>query len=164
MDEMLSQPFLTEEGFVNEACMKELESVIMNMPKTYERLKDDPEWNTKIYTSCRDIVGNFAHWAIRNIDSDVPFPPGLEKMVGYLYSCIRPKFDKHGFSELSLCDINKMLHDVLMEEKIFQSWNDEKVLPGWIDLDACLHNVCLSIRTERREDDRFKERYENKSS
>ena len=132
------------------------------MPSTYERLKDDPEWNTKGWVFCRHIVGYFTMWAIRNLTGEKPFPPGLENMTGYLYVCIRPKFDNLGMAELSLCDINKMLHDTLMEEPIFKSWNDEKVLKEWLDLDALLHNVCLSIRDERRIKDEFGIKVEEK--
>lgn len=61
---MISQPFLTEEGFVNEACWKELCAAIKNMPKTHERLSGDPEWNTPKWTSYRDITANLAYWAV----------------------------------------------------------------------------------------------------
>lgn len=157
---MLSQPLMTEEGFVNPACIQELEAWLANMPTSHERLAGDPKWSTPRWTSCREIVGHFAHWAVRQIDSDVPFPPGLEKMVGYLYACIRPRFDQHGMAELSLCDISRLLHEILMPEAIFQSWNDEKVLPGWLDLDALLHNVCMSIQRGRDEFDEFNRRFE----
>ena len=160
--EILSQPLLTDEGFINEACINELTAATVNMPPTYIRLKDDPEWNTPKYTSWREITGYLAHWSVRQIDSDTPYPPGLEKMIGYLSACIQPKFDKFGFTDLSLCDINKILHDILMPEKIFKSWNDEKVLPGWLDLDALLHNICVSIRNERREFDRFNRKFDEK--
>lgn len=37
-----------------------------------------------------------------------------------------------------------------MEDKTFNSWNDDKIISGWIDLGALIRNVCISIRDERR--------------
>ncbi len=34
------------------------------------------------------------------------------------------------------------------------------MLAGWLDLYALLRNVCVSIRNERREFDRFNQRYD----
>lgn len=154
---MLEQPFLTEDGFVNEACMNELAGVLAAMPPDYERLADDPEWNTKRITHWREITGGLAQWAIRNIHEkdDTAFPPGLENMIGLLTAIIRPKFDKLGWADLSLCDINKMLRDALWNEPTFMLWNDEKILKGWLDLDALLRNVCIEIRMDRRAFDKF---------
>ncbi len=154
---MLSQTLTTEEGFVNEACINELEAAILNMPPDWERLADRPEWNKKNYISWREITGHLAHWAIRQIPEhdSTPTPPGLKKVIGYLSACIRPKFDNMGWAHLTLCEINKILHDILMEDKTFNSWNDEKIISGWLDLHALLHNVCLSIRDERRASDAF---------
>ena len=162
---MLTQPLLTEEGFVNEACINELESHIQNMPPDWERLADDPEWSTKIYLRWRDITGYLANWAIRNIsDNDpTPYPPKLESVIGYLNACIRPKFDKLGYAHFTLCEINKMLHEILMPEQMFLDWNDSKIIKGWLDLDALIRNVCLSIRDEKRESDRFHAKFEKEN-
>ena len=162
--EMLTQPLMTEEGFLNEACMNELAAVIENMPPSYIRLANKPEWTTPIFISYREIVGYFANWAVRNIQGDDPtFPPGLEKMVGLLTAIIRPKFTiAREWANLTLCEINKMLHDALWEEPIFNSWNDSKVVAGWLDLHALLHQVCISIRNEKRESDRFSEEFDRR--
>jgi hypothetical protein len=159
---ILSQPFLTEEGFVNPACMQELDAAIRNIPPTHERLAGDPEWSTPRVTYFREITGYLANWAVRQIGEkdSTPFPPGLEKVIGYLSACIRPKFDECGYTEMSLCDVSRMLHEILMEDKTFVSWNDENVLKGWLDLDALVHNVCLSIREERRAFDAFNRRFD----
>jgi len=166
--EMMTQPLTTEEGFLNEACMNELEAAIATMPPSYERLANNPEWSTPIFIGYREIVGYFAHWAVRNIRGDDPiFPPGLEKMIGLLTTIIRPKFEDiagERWANLTLCEINKMLHDALWEEPIFNSWNDSEVVKGWLDLHALLHNVCISIRNEKRESDRFNERFEKENS
>lgn len=158
---ILSQPLTTEEGFLNEACLNELEMAIQNMPPIHERLADDPEWNTRRITSWREIIGYFANWSVRQIEhpDKTPFPPGLEKMVGYLAACLRPHFDRLGYAELSLCEISILLYDILMDDKTFSSWNDASVLTGWLDLHALLQNVCLSIRSERRESDAFDKKF-----
>ena len=162
---MLSQPLTTEEGFLNEACINELNAHILNMPPDWERLANDPEWTKKHYITWRHITGHLAHWAVRNIaeHDSTPFPPGLETVIGYLNACIRPKFDNMGWAHLTLCEINKMLHDILMEDKTFNSWNDEKIISGWLDLDALLHNVCISIRDEERANRVFDEEFEKRN-
>jgi len=157
--------------------MNELSAVIKNMPETYDRLSGDPEWNTPRITRWRNIVAGLSTWAIRNIMDDrndedgkmvfmnsPVFPPGLENVLGYLGTCLRKDkiFDELGYAKLSLCQINKMLHDILMEDgSIFVSWNTEETMgKAWLDLSALLHNVCLSIRDERRDNDRFDAKFE----
>ena len=162
--QFIEAPMMTEDGLLNPVFEAELAAAINAIPKTYERLSEDPEWNTPRLTYYREITGYFANWAVRQIDhpDNTPFPPGLEKMVGYLTACIRPRFSEgHGWGELSLCDINRMLHEILWPEAIFQSWNDKEVLPGWLDLDALLRNVCISIRDERRHFDAFNAKFED---
>jgi len=181
-DYVCEQPLTTEEGFINPAAINELTAAINNIPPTHERLAGDPEWSEKRWTHWRHIVGALAYWAIRNISDDYSeknndgdwvnvfahdspiYPPGLEKIIGYVGTCLRKKSDtedvmgKFGFIELSLCDINRMLHDFLMDQdmSIFDGWNTEEIMgKHWLDLDALLHNVCLTIRDERRDDARF---------
>ena len=159
---MLEQPLTTEDGFLNEACLNELAGAMAAIPPDHERLAGDPEWNTKRITNFREITGGLAHWAVRQIPEpdDTAFPPGLEKMLGLLTAIIRPKFNKLGWADFSLCDISKMLRDALWEEPIFTSWNDEKVLKGWLDLDALLRNICLLIRQDRRAFDEFNRKFD----
>ena len=133
----------------------------MTTPPDHIRLANDPEWNTKRITHWREITGGLAYWAVRQInEDDTAFPPGLESMVGLLTAIILPGFDKFGWAYLSLCDISKMLHDAFWEEPIFASWNDEKVLKGWLGLDALLRNVCLLIRQDRRAFDEFNRKFD----
>jgi len=169
---MLKQPLLTEDGFFNEACWNELCSEIRNMPKLHERTSDDPEWNTPRITHYREITAGLAYWAIRQLGSSeldltkqqaAIMPPNLDKVISYLHTCIRPKFDKFGWAQLSLCDISRMLYDVLYEQNIsvFNEWNTKECLgEHWLDLDALLRNVCILIRTERREFDRFNKKFD----
>jgi hypothetical protein len=160
--EFIDEPLLTDEGFVNPVYLAQLESAIMNMPNIYERTSGDPEWETKHYIYWRQITGGLAHWAIRNISTldDTPFPPKLESVIGFLSTCIRPKFDKEGCTQLSLRDVAKLLYDTLMPEKIFLDWNDAKILPGWLDLDALVCGVCVGIRNEWRTNAEFDRKFE----
>jgi len=165
----LENTLFTEDGFLNEACINELNAAIANTPETYERLSDNIEWNTKRLTSYRDITGALAYWLIKQFagyEKDTPpaHAPGLEEAVSFLTACIRSKFDDYGFGMFSLCDINKLCWEVLSDLPRFKSWN-EKVTMGacWLDLSALLHNVCLTIRQERREFDAFDAKFEEEN-
>ncbi len=164
--EMLSQPFMTEDGFVNPACMNELEASINNMPPTYERLKNDPEWSTPIIVYVRQITGAFAQWAVRQTENHA-YPPNLEHVIGYLDACLRKKFLEEEsnyleiWAKLTLCEINKMLWDILEGTKEFDAWNTEECLgKDWLDLHALLHNVCNSIRFEEQRNKEFDRKFE----
>lgn len=183
-DEIISQPLTTEEGFLNPACMNELNDVIANLPKTYNRLTDDPEWSISKnqWTFKKDIVGAFAMWACRQ--SPYGVPDGLENVCKYLNAALSSctNWGNIGMAECSLCDINRWLHEILYEQGIreFDNWNkckkgntpdiaftsryDGVKDPDYdfIDLDALLHNVCLSIRDERRKNKAFDEKFEKK--
>jgi len=177
--DMLSQPLLTEEGFVNPACMNELETVIKNIPKTHERKDDDEEWTKKRYTNKKEITSGLA----KNAVSQSPYacPYGLEGVVKYLDECLTKsvEWDQWGFTCLSLIDISKLLYDILYDQGfiLFDNWNkpkrgDEAIVffsrdsvprdadYDFIDLDALLHNVCIDIRNERREFDRFNKKFD----
>ena len=184
--EILSQPFLTDEGFVNPACMNELENHINNMPKTYERFSDDSEWTEKRWIFEEEIVGALANWAIRQ--SPYIIPDDLETVLKYTHHCLLielsklPQEDKmsDGYRlmvKISLCDINKLLWDILDDFRPFLKWNESKNKTNsiqfssryyteenpdndFIDLDALLHNVCVSIRDETRAFDKFNKEFE----
>ena len=147
--EFIQEPLLTEKGFVNEACINALSKAISDMPKTYERLADRPEWNEKCWVFVKDITGALAKWAVRQSSKDCP--RNLEKVLGYLDACLARyfPFDKNGMCELSLIQINKALYDILYEQGIsdFDEWNKGE---KFIDLDALLRNVCLDIKRERK--------------
>jgi hypothetical protein len=176
---MLSQPLMTEDGFVNPACMNELEAELTGLGKTYERLKDDPEWSKKKdqWTFKHQIVGCLAMWACRQ--SPYGVPEGLESVCKYLNASLNSYgFDKAEMIELSLCDISRMLYEVLYEQGIkpFDAWNVSKIAGppihfscrfsakdpdrDFIDLDALLHNVCISIRNERRTNNEFDRKFD----
>lgn len=179
IDHIIEQPLTTGEGYINPACIKELEQEITNMPKTYERCNNDPEWNRQRWIFVKDVTSYFAKWAISQ--SPYPYPENLENVVRYLHACLIRQADKVQMMRLSLCQINKMLYEILYEQGIkdFDKWNQSKN-PGpnitftsiydnkpnpdddFIDLDALLHNVCISLRDEFRKNDAFDKKFEEK--
>lgn len=178
--EILSQPLLDSEGRLNPACMNELEAAISGMGKTHERLSGEPEWSERKnqWTFPKEIVGAFAMWACQQ--SPYGVPDGLENVCKYLHAALQTatKWDTAGMAECSLCDINRWLHEILYEQgvKEFDAWNERKNKregtgfcsavdqpspdDDFIDLDALLHNVCLTIRNERRKNRAFDEAFE----
>lgn len=180
--EMLSQPLMTSEGFVNPAAINELEATISQMGKTHDRLAHDSEWADKKgrWTFRHDIVGAFAMWACRQ--SPYGVPDGLENVCKYLHAALAScsDWDTAGMTEASLCEISRWLHEVLYEKGVaeFDAWNHCKSGPAldiqftssfdgprnpdreFIDLGALLHNVCLTIRDERRKNKAFDEQFE----
>lgn len=161
---MLSQPLVTEEGFLNEACMNELASVISSIPKTYERLKSDPEWSMRYWTIDTHILGSLAKTAVELFNG---CPPNLQEILEYLKVMLRrdiftEKLEEDNFrmAELSLCEINKCLWDTIGELDMFVEWNNSDKYENWIDLDACLHGVCIQIRNERRHNHAFDCKFE----
>lgn len=173
-NEFLKNPLTTEDGFINQACLNELDKALKEAGRpAYQRLSNDEEWTVKRWTFITEILGSFAKYAIQL--SPYTFPDNLEQVVKYLDACLKKSYEweviegKH-WAQISLCDINKMLHDILMEQNIeyFDNWNKKKKdIPRvsgdpdteFIDLYALLHNVCLDLRTERREFDRFNEEF-----
>jgi len=177
--EMLSQPLLTEEGFLNEACMNELANAIKNLPKIHERTDRDAEWTTKRWLFKKHITKGLAKSAVSQ--SPYSCPDNLEEVIKYLDACLEKEvdWDVSGMAELSLCDISKLLYDILYEQGFtyFDNWNKSKKGDveiqfvsshdgprnpdyDFIDLDALLSNVCLDIRMERRANDKFDKEFE----
>ena len=177
--EMLSQPLLTDEGFINEACINELKSTISNIPNIHNRKQDDNEWSRKRVTFKTDITRGLAKYAISQ--SPYACPDNLEDVIKYLDACLEREVDwgSLDMAELSLCDISELLYSILYEQGFtyFDNWGKAKkgnveiqfvsrydVKPDpdydFIDLDALLGNVCLDIRLERRDADSFNEEFE----
>lgn len=165
--EMLSQPLTTEEGYLNEACLRELEAAIKGIPESHTRLADNAEWATPWWVMDTEIVGQLAHWAIRQFRG---VPPNLKEVLGYTLVCLRdgPFKDADDSDDvrcvsLSLCQINKFLWDVLDGLPQFVDWNSkDKYGDRFIDLSALLHNVCVGIRDERRHHLAFDQKFEEK--
>lgn len=180
--EMISQPLLTEDGFLNPACMNELADTIRNIPKTHDRLRGDPEWDSKEdkWIFKKDIVGHFAMMSCKL--SPYGVPDGLENVCKYLNVALNScgTWNEFEMQEASLCEINKWLHEILYEQGVeeFDKWNECKVgstpdiqfvssMDGktdpdrdFISLDALLHQTCVSIRDERRKNKAFDEKLE----
>jgi hypothetical protein len=163
---MLTQPLTTEEGFLNEACMNELNAAILNIPETHKRLKDDPEWMTPQCISDIDILGALADSAIKCFGGA---PPNLEAIVNYTKVELRTQLfketcdgeaDRFRLTYMSLCQINKFLWDILGELDIFIDWNDSNKYKNWIDTSAVLHNVCIAVRNDRRHFVAFNEKFD----
>ena len=179
--EFIKEPLMTEDGFLNPACMNELESTITNMPKTHDRLSGDPEWSERKdkWITRKEIVGHFARWACEI--SPYGVSEGMEGVCKYLYASLKSCSDWSvaGMAEASLCEINEWLYQILYEQgvKQFDTWNETKkgktpeiaftsrydaeTDPDYdfIDLDALLHNVCVSIRDERRTSRAFSDKF-----
>ncbi len=177
--EMISQPLLTEEGFVNPACLAELDAALTGLAPDHERLESDPEWIKGCYTTRSSITGAFAQWACRQ--SPYGVPDGLENVCKYLHACLATVTDwgQHDMAKMSLCDINRWLHEILYEQgvKEFDAWNERRnkreghsltsAFGGrrdpdddFICLSALLRNVCITIRDERRKDKAFDDAFE----
>lgn len=151
--EFLSQPLTTEDGYINPACINELESAIRRMPETYERLADDPEWSTPWIVTLGCICSSFAK-AVLYITGGVA-PNDFLEVLGFLRACMKTQLsqllEEMIYDEWSLCEINRRLHETLGELDAFDRWNE----PGagdyeWLDLSAVLHYTCVIIRDDRR--------------
>jgi len=160
---MLTQPLTTEEGFLNEACMNELNAFIRNIPETFERLKDEPEWNIKRYTTDIEILGTLANSAINQFGG---MPPNLDIVINYTHVLLKKNIfperkdnDHFSMAQLSLCDINKLLWDYLGDVPEFNDWSDNKY-KHYMSLSACLHDVCITIRNRRRHGIAFNVQFE----
>ena len=158
--EMLNEPLMTEEGFINEACLNELEAAIKNMPESHKRLANNPEWSRPCLTTEPRMLAALAQSAVRAYCQP---PPGLETVLHYLKACLRrttftDDVDYGGLRmvNLSLCEINRLLWDALGGLKQFEDWNTEEVMgKEWLDLSALLHQTCITIRNERRHEHAF---------
>jgi hypothetical protein len=180
---MLSNSFLTEEGFVNPACINELESFIKNIPPVHERSTDDIEWTTKEWIFKKEITSTLAKWAIRQ--SPYSYPDNLETVIRYLDACldksIEWKIKTDAFdamTELSLNEISKLLYDILWDFKEFKEWNCSKKGDvqiqytsvydfgnikdpdyDFIDISELINNVSIEIRDIRRKDKEFDKKF-----
>ena len=179
-DDIIQEPLVTKEGYLNPAAMNELEAAISGLPTTHERLSGDSEWNKKHYIHIPQIVGSLAKWACRQ--SPYYVPDGLENVCKYFSACLKTEkaFNKDGWGHLSFNEISKLCHDILMDAgvKEFDNWNERKnkregtgycsvfdqptADDDFIDLHALLHNICLDFRDEIRKDDDFDRRYKEK--
>jgi len=176
--DIINESLITSEGFLNPIAVKELESAIRNMPKTYSRFNNDPEWNIKRWVFVKDITSYIAKWAVSL--SPHSYPERLDEVIKYLHACLIRQADKQEMMNISLCEISKLLYNILYEQGIeaFDNWNksenpgsDIKFLSrdsdkgnsddDFIDLDALLHNVTISLRDDFRRLDAFNRKFKD---
>lgn len=168
--EQINKPLLNSDGSLNLDFLKELKQVIDSLPNVTPRLASDPEWNTKEenWTFRQEIIGAFALWACRLSPHGVP--DGLEVVCKYLNECLKREYNWARMEELSLCEIHRALDDILLKNGIkqFKDWAKAKsgktdptnfltAFGGthcpdddFMDLNALILNVCMTIRDERR--------------
>jgi hypothetical protein len=54
-----------------------------------------------------------------------------------------------------------MIRDVLGHSEMFVQWNQEEYMGrGWLDLDALVRNIAVSVRDERRTFDEFSKQFD----
>jgi len=90
-------------------------------------------------------------WSVRQLEFS-HVPPNLTEVVEYLSESLRNDtiFDDAGWANLTLNDIEKKLRDILMAYRPFLQWNNIEALADWLDLDALIRNVLVSLRDENR--------------
>lgn len=178
-DEIIDEPLITDDGLLNPVAVAKLEAAIDAIPPTYERLAGNEEWSTPRGLFRNWISGALAKWAIRQ--SPYSMPERLADVIGYVNACLKRdvSWNAGDYAELSLCRINKLLHDILMTFEPFLAWNVPKkgrqqmkfvtAYDGprdpdtdFIGLEALLHNVCLDIRDEWRADKAFDDDFEKR--
>lgn len=172
---MIDEPLFNPDGSVNTNAIVKLEDAIT---ETIPRRINDQEWNEKCWTFKKEITGAFAGNAVRA--SPYSCPDDLEKIINYLDACFTlDVFSKLTMDmvEISLNEIEAFLHKYLDDLPQFVQWNERKnkreghgftsahspkLKPDddFIDLDALIRNVCIQIRTQRREEKLFNEKFE----
>ncbi len=172
--EMLTQPLTTEDGFINEACVNELEAVIKNMPDTAERMSGDSEWELPGHTFDKSIAGYLSNWIIQQSGGA---PECLSNLINCLLTFMRAEVPKDLVAHISeqhsslllkvsLCQIASILETTLADIPDWCKLNDKDYMGAqdldWIDLDACIRNVCTSIRDERRHIEAFERGFAKK--
>lgn len=119
---------------------------------------EQDKWTIPHLVDYREILALFAYYSIKQLgiclddetgdvsDSNLPHPPYMDKVIGYLFGSIRHKFDEYGFASLSANEIHAMLLEALKQNEVFQRWGDTTCLKGSrMDLDILIYNVCSKI-------------------
>jgi hypothetical protein len=176
---VIDEPLLTEDGDINPEAVDALSEAIEALAPTHIRLADDPEWSSSkdLWLFTHNIVGYFAQWAIRQ--SPYSVPDKLEEVLEQVHLVFKPFESKNGMFCMSLCEINRLLHEYILPLPQTMAWNEPKngstesiqfssrytkrdPDDEFIDLHALAHNVCVSIRNERRESYLFDVEFEKK--
>lgn len=141
------------------------------------RIMADSEWTTPRYTHVHELVEAFAVGVLRADPwhKNYRVPPGFDSVLNWIAFKVQEEFKDCLVPKLSLVEIKERFKKWGEENPQFMKWN-EPLVPGtiigivsrysatpeerdFIDLGALVHNAALYIRTERRENDRFEERF-----
>lgn len=141
------------------------------------RLGADPEWSAKRHIHVSTLVQAFAHGVLSSDPWHKGYrvPPGLDGVLNWIAFKVQEEFKDCLVPELSLIEIVERFERWGAEHPQFQKWN-ECDAPGtvisivsrysdtpdcrqFIDLGALVRNAAIYIRTDRRENDRFEERF-----
>lgn len=155
-----------------------LSGVFDEVDKTHQlSLQADPEWSTPKWVHVSELVIAFAAGVLRADPwyKGYKVPPGFDGVLNWIAFKVQEEFKDQEVTKLSLIEIKERFKKWGEEHPQFLKWN-ESPTPGtiigvvsrysatpeardFIDLDALVHNAALYIRTDRRENDRFEERF-----
>jgi hypothetical protein len=143
-------------------------------------LRADPEWSTPRWVHVHELVQAFAVGVLRADPwhKGYKVPPGFDGVINWIAFKVQEEFKDKEVVKLSLIEIKERFKRWGEEHPQFMKWN-ESPTPGtvvsivsrysvtpeerdFIDLGALVHNAALYIRTDRRENDRFEERFRQK--
>ena len=179
LEQIQNDPNVTLVG--GHVCNTSVDPIVVEpITATQKTINIPADKEEKRCTSLKDIISYFAKWAIAQ--SPYPCPDNLEKIVNYLDTKLRENYNWQRlgdfiYQDLSLKDIKNMLKETLEPYELFMEWNSPKkgshtimfvsAYDGprnpdydFIDLDALYNNVSISIRDDRRKNDRFCEEFE----
>lgn len=157
----------------------EFSGVLDQVDKAHQlSLQADPEWSTPRHVHVHTLVEAFAHGVLAADPwhKGYKIPPGFEGVINWIAFKIQEEFKDEEVPKLSLIEIKERFDRWGHEHPQFLKWNVPET-PGtvvgivsrysaireerdFIDLGALVHNAALYIRTDRRENDRFEERFQ----
>lgn len=156
----------------------ELSGILDQVAEAHQlTLQANPEWSTPRHVHVHTLVEAFAHGVLAADPwhKNYKVPPGFEGVLNWIAFKIQEEFKDNLVPKLSLIEIKERFQKWGEEHPQFLKWN-EPATPGtvigvvsrysltpeerdFIDLGALVHNAALYIRTDRRENDRFEERF-----
>lgn len=149
-------------NFEDEATIRsKAKNELDNMSPPYEAYQNDSEWTTKEMTFLTEILGSFSKYAIQL--SPYVMPDKLEVVVKYLEACLKRSYnweviEGKYWAKLSLCEINKMLYEILESFNVVVDWSKPRVDHPYnpddpdtycIDLYSLFFSTCLDLKVQR---------------
>lgn len=169
--QMLSQPLLTDEGLLNEACLNEMSAAINNMPAQSVRLASEPEYQIRAIMTEDDLIGAIAGVTVPMYSRRgyIGLPPGLHEVIGYAAARFRREceiIEGMNYRYITLIELAEFMEDVARECEQVKAWNDCGNHPegDFIDLGAWSRNVVIRIREMRRHSWAFDWKFEKEYS